>query len=114
MVALRLAEDSVDVAPSHLERIYRELSERTQADAILVSNTSHPGVWAGAMLDLECPVQSYIRFGGSLCWGMTAALGAKCAAPDQLVLCFTGDGGICCHITEIEVASKKISTSSSW
>ena len=31
-------------------------------------------------------------------------MGAKCAAPDRPVLCFTGDGGIWYHIAELETA----------
>mgnify|MGYP006251527725 CR=1 FL=1 len=31
-------------------------------------------------------------------------MGAKCAAPDRPVLCFTGDGGIWYHMTELETA----------
>ncbi len=59
------------------------------------------------MLDLKHPTQSYIRCAGSLGWGLPAALGAKCAAPDRPVLCFTGDGGIWYHIAEIETAVKE-------
>ena len=74
------------------------------SDAILVSDTGHSGVWTGAMLDLRHPGQSYIRCSGSLGWGLPAAMGAKCAAPERPVLCFTGDGGIWYHIAELETA----------
>ena len=86
------------------ERLCKELSENLPADAILVSDTGHSGVWTGTMLDLRHPTQSYIRCSGSLGWGLPAALGAKCAAPDRPVLCFTGDGGIWYHIAELETA----------
>lgn len=56
------------------------------------------------MLDLKHPEQSYIRCAGSLGWGLPAALGAKCAAPARPVLCFTGDGGIWYHLSELETA----------
>ena len=96
-----------DVAPARPERICRELSEHLPANTILVSDTGHSGVWTGTMLDLKHPTQSYIRCAGSLGWGLPAALGAKCAAPDRPVLCFTGDGGIWYHIAEIETAVKE-------
>ena len=96
-----------DVAPARPERICRELSEHLPADTILVSDTGHSGVWTGTMLDLKHSTQSYIRCAGSLGWGLPAALGAKCAAPDRPVLCFTGDGGIWYHIAEIETAVKE-------
>ncbi len=93
-----------DAVPMRPERLCKELSERLPADAILVSDTGHSGIWTGTMLDLRHPGQSYIRCSGSLGWGLPAALGAKCAAPDRPVLCFTGDGGIWYHIAELETA----------
>ena len=95
------------MAPARPERICHELSEHMPADTILVSDTGHSGVWTGTMLDLKHPTQSYIRCAGSLGWGLPAALGAKCAAPDRPVLCFTGNGGIWYHIAEIETAVKE-------
>jgi acetolactate synthase-1/2/3 large subunit len=58
------------------------------------------------MLDFKYPEQSYVRCAGSLGWGLPAALGAKCAAPDRPVICFTGDGGIWYHMTELDTARK--------
>ena len=96
-----------DWSPLRPERICRELSEHMPADTILVSDTGHSGVWTGTMLDLKHPTQSYLRCAGSLGWGLPASLGAKCAAPDRPVLCFTGDGGIWYHIAEIETAVRE-------
>ena len=93
-----------DAEPIRPERLCKALSEQLPADAILVSDTGHSGVWTGAMLDLRHPGQSYIRCSGSLGWGLPAAMGAKCAAPDRPVLCFTGDGGIWYHLAELETA----------
>ena len=58
------------------------------------------------MLDLTDPGQMYVRCAGSLGWGLPAAIGAKCAKPDRPVLCFTGDGGIWYHMTELDTAMK--------
>lgn len=91
-----------DVEPIRPERLCKELTEHLPSDAILVSDTGHSGIWTGTMIDLKHPDQSYIRCSGSLGWGLPAALGAKCAAPDRPVLCFTGDGGIWYHMTELE------------
>ena len=100
-VDVHYSSDSVPMRP---ERLCKELSENLPADAILVSDTGHSGVWTGTMLDLRQPGQSYIRCSGSLGWGLPAAMGAKCAAPERPVLCFTGDGGIWYHIAELETA----------
>ena len=95
-----------EVLPMRPERLCRELSDYLPSDAILVSDTGHSGIWTGTMLDLKHPDQTFIRCSGSLGWGLPAAIGAKCAAPDRPVLCFTGDGGIWYHISELDTAVK--------
>lgn len=93
-----------DVLPMRPERLCKELSENLPDDAILLSDTGHSGIWTGTMLDFKHPDQSFIRCAGSLGWALPAAIGAKCAAPDRPVVCFTGDGGVWYHMTEIETA----------
>ena len=88
------------------ERLCRELTDYLPSDAILVSDTGHSGIWTGTMIDFKHPDQSFIRCSGSLGWGLPAAMGAKCAQPDRPVLCFTGDGGIWYHMTELDTAMK--------
>ena len=95
-----------DTEPMRPERLCKELSDFLPSDAILVSDTGHSGIWTGTMLDFKYLTQSYIRCSGSLGWGFPAALGAKCAAPDRPVICFTGDGGIWYHMTELDTAMK--------
>ncbi|MCY4071729.1 MAG: thiamine pyrophosphate-binding protein [Chloroflexi bacterium] len=97
---------NADKSPIRPERLCKELSEHLPSDAILVSDTGHSGVWTGTMLDLRHPDQSYIRCSGSLGWGMPASIGAKCAAPERPVLCFTGDAGIWYHLAELETAAR--------
>ena len=98
------AEVESDISPMRPERLCAELSQHLPAEAILVSDTGHSGIWTGTMLDLRAPTQSFIRCSGSLGWGLPAAMGAKCAAPERPVLCFTGDGGIWYHLAELETA----------
>lgn len=93
-------------APLRPERLCAELSRYLPEDALLVSDTGHSGVWTGTMLDLGQPGQGFLRCAGSLGWGLPAAMGAKCAAPERPVLCFTGDGGIWYHLAELETAAK--------
>jgi acetolactate synthase-1/2/3 large subunit len=95
-----------DIEPIRPERLCKELSDYLPSDAILVSDTGHSGIWTGTMLDLKYPEQTYVRCAGSLGWGLPAAVGAKCAAPDRPVICFTGDGGIWYHMTELDTARK--------
>ncbi|MDA0232015.1 MAG: thiamine pyrophosphate-binding protein [Chloroflexi bacterium] len=93
-----------DALPMRPERLCKELTEILPDDSILVSDTGHAGIWTGTMIDFKDPGQSFIRCAGSLGWGLPAAIGAKCAAPERPVVCFTGDGGVWYHMSEIETA----------
>jgi acetolactate synthase-1/2/3 large subunit len=95
-----------DAVPIRPERLCTELTKTLPSDAILLADTGHAGIWTGSMVDLKHPEQSYLRAAGSLGWGLPAALGAKCAAPDRPVICFTGDGGFWYHIAELETAAR--------
>lgn len=95
---------SSDAAPIHPARICRELTEVLPENGVLVSDTGHAGMWTSQMVDLRHPGQRYIRCAGSLGWGLPGAMGVKCALPDRPVLCFTGDGGLYYHMTELETA----------
>ena len=93
-----------DAVPIRPERICKEIPDFLPSDALVVSDTGHSGIWTGTMMDLKSPDQSYIRCAGSLGWGLSAALGAKCAVPERPVMCFSGDGGFWYHIAELETA----------
>ena len=95
---------NAETVPMRPERLCRELTNCLPPDAVLVSDTGHAGIWTGTMIDLQHREQSYIRCAGSLGWGFPAALGAKCAVGDRPVICFSGDGGIWYHLTEMETA----------
>ncbi len=90
--------------PMRPERICKELSDPLPADAIVVADTGHGGMWMGGMYDLRTPQQSYMRSAGHLGWAFPASLGAKCGAPQRPIFCFTGDAGLWYHIAEIETA----------
>ena len=93
-----------DAVPIRPERLCQELTNFLPSDAVLIADTGHAGIWTGSMVELHHPEQSYLRAAGSLGWGLPAALGAKCGAPDRPVVCWTGDGGMWYHIGELETA----------
>lgn len=100
-----------NASPTRPERICHELSNRMPEDGIVVVDTGHGGMWMGGMFDVSSPDQDYVRSAGHLGWAFPAALGAKCAAPDRPVVCFTGDAGFWYHIGELETAVRwKIAT----
>ena len=100
-VAPRANSEAVPIIP---ERLCNEITKFLPSDAMLVADTGHAGIWTGSMIDMNHPTQGFIRCAGSLGWGLSAALGAKCALPDRPVLCFSGDGGFWYHIAELETA----------
>ncbi|MCL5257579.1 MAG: thiamine pyrophosphate-binding protein [Chloroflexi bacterium] len=92
--------------PIRPERICKELSECLSRDALVVADTGFSAIWTGTLLRLTSPGQSYIRCAGTLGWAFPASLGAKCALPDRPVVCFTGDGGMYYHLSELETAAR--------
>ena len=102
-VAPNAQSDAVPIRP---ERLCNELADALPENAVLVSDTGHSGIWTSTMIDLKHKSQSYIRCAGSLGWGVPAAIGAKCAAPERPVVCFTGDGGMWYHHTELDAARR--------
>jgi acetolactate synthase-1/2/3 large subunit len=93
--------------PMRPERICRELNEVLPRDAILVADTGYAALWTGTLVYLKHETQRYVRAAGSLGWSFPASLGAKCAAPDKPVICFTGDGGFYYHFPELETARRR-------
>ncbi len=92
--------------PIRPERLCREITEFLPSNAIFLSDTGHAGIWTGTMIEITRPGQTYLRCAGSLGWAFPAAMGAKCAAPDRPVICFTGDGGFWYHLGELETAAR--------
>ena len=81
-VAPRANSEAVPIIP---ERLCTEITKFLPADAVLVADTGHAGIWTGSMVDFTHPGQEYIRCAGSLGWGLSGAMGAKCALPDRPV-----------------------------
>ena len=98
---LHLQSEAVPIRP---ERICSDLTDLLPDDASVVVDTGHAGMWMGGMFDTRTSQQDYLRSAGHLGWAFPASLGAKCAAPDRPVVCFTGDGGFWYHIAEVETA----------
>ena len=76
-------------------------------DGILVADTGYSGIWTSTLIELNGTGQTYLRAAGSLGWSFPAALGAKCAAGKRKVICWSGDGAIYYHLTELETARRR-------
>ena len=95
-----------DRSPVRVERLCAEIGSALPADGILVADTGYSGIWTGTLVDFNGTGQTYLRAAGSLGWSFPASLGAKCAAPERKVMCFTGDGGFYYHLAELESARR--------
>ena len=101
-MAPRFAADAVPIRP---DRLCAEITAALPEDAILVADTGYSGIWTATCIELA-PPQRYLRAAGSLGWSFPAAIGAGCACPDRPVLCFSGDGAIHYHLSELETARR--------
>ena len=99
-------ELSRHVTPMHPQRLCREITNILPSDAILVADTGYSALWSGNLVKMTHPDQFYMRAAGSLGWSFPAAIGAKAAAPNRTVVCFTGDGGFSYHLPELETAKR--------
>ena len=93
-----------DAIPMRPERVCKEISDALPDDGVVVVDTGHNAMWAGMFLDVNKPQQQFLRCAGSLGWAFPAAIGAKYAVGERAVVCFTGDGGLWYHFTELETA----------
>ncbi|HEV7455367.1 MAG TPA: thiamine pyrophosphate-binding protein [Roseococcus sp.] len=103
-MAPRLASNEAPIDPA---RLCAEITAALPEDGILVADTGYSGIWTGNLVELNGAGQSYLRAAGSLGWSFPAALGAKCAAPHRKVVCFSGDGALYYHLTELETARRR-------
>ncbi|MDR1827138.1 MAG: thiamine pyrophosphate-binding protein [Methylobacteriaceae bacterium] len=73
-------------------------------DITVVADTGYMAAWTSVLYPLARP-DSYFRAAGSLGWALPAALGVQMARPEKVV-CVTGDGGACYHLSDIETAAR--------
>jgi thiamine pyrophosphate-dependent acetolactate synthase large subunit-like protein len=99
-----LAQNAVPIYP---DRLCAEITRALPEDGILVADTGYSGIWTSTLIELNGAGQTYLRAAGSLGWSFPAALGAKCAAPGRKVICWSGDGAIYYHLTELETARRR-------
>jgi acetolactate synthase-1/2/3 large subunit len=93
--------------PIRVERLCAEITAALPEDGVLVADTGYSGIWTGTCIDFNGAGQSYLRAAGSLGWSFPASLGAKLAAPNRKVLCFSGDGAFYYHLPELETARRR-------
>jgi len=99
-----LAQNTLPIYP---DRLCAEITRALPEDGILVADTGYSGIWTSTLIELNGAGQTYLRAAGSLGWSFPASLGAKCAAPGRKVICWSGDGALYYHLTELETARRR-------
>jgi acetolactate synthase-1/2/3 large subunit len=82
--------------------LIEQIWDITRGDAILTTDVGQHQMWAGQHYQHVEPRRWLTSGGlGTMGYGLPAALGAQVAAPDQLVICISGDGSIIMNIQEL-------------
>jgi len=102
----RLESDATPIDPA---RVVADIQGALPDDGLLVAATSYPGFFSGAFYEVREPGIGYIQARGSdgINCALPQAIGAKLAAPDRPVVCFSGDGGIGYHVADLETAVRE-------
>jgi acetolactate synthase I/II/III large subunit len=103
----RAAALGSNATPIWPDRLCDEITRALPADGILIADTGYSSIWSSSLIELNGEGQTYLRAAGSLGWSFPAALGAKCAAPQRKIICWSGDGALYYHLTELETARRR-------
>lgn len=76
-------------------------------DVIVVQDTHSFGPWLSRYVAFDRPGTHYGAAGGSMGWGVPAALGVQLARPDERVLAVCGDGSFWMVAQELETAVRE-------
>ena len=87
----RVSYDDVPLKP---QSVIKEISEVLTPDSILTTDVGQNQMWAAHFYDTQKP-RKFISSGGlgTMGFGLPAAIGAKVACPEDVVLSINGDGG---------------------
>lgn len=93
------------IAPQH---VMHELQRQLDPEDIIVSDASFSIGWVASFYDVRRAGRRCLfpRGSATLGFGLPGAIGARLAAPDHRVICFTGDGGFAYALSELATCRK--------
>jgi acetolactate synthase-1/2/3 large subunit len=104
--ALRLAAVEVPEydGPLNLARVMHDLAGLLPAQAILTTDAGNFATWPARFINFADGQRLIGPTNGAMGYGVPAAIGAKIAFPDRMVVAFVGDGGFLMTGQEIATA----------
>ncbi|KAF0093648.1 MAG: acetolactate synthase I/II/III large subunit [Puniceicoccaceae bacterium 5H] len=95
-------EDSPHIIPQHA---IRTLYEVTEGEAIITTGVGQHQMWSAQFYQFNQPRSFLSSLGlGTMGFGLPAALGAKVACPDRVVVDIDGDGSFMMNVQELATA----------
>ncbi|HUF54964.1 MAG TPA: thiamine pyrophosphate-dependent enzyme, partial [Thermohalobaculum sp.] len=97
-------EPPEQTGPVDMRAVMRHLREALPDDAIVTNGAGNFAIWPGKQLPFR-PGQRWLApQAGAMGAGLPAAVAAKIARPDAVVVCFAGDGDLQMTMTELGTA----------
>jgi acetolactate synthase I/II/III large subunit len=89
-----------------MQHVIDEFYKLSEGKAIVVTDVGQHQMWAGQFYKSDHP-NTFLSSGGAgtMGFGLPAAIGAQFGCPDDLVVCFSGDGGFQMTLFELATAA---------
>ncbi len=89
-----------------MQHVIDEFYKLSEGKAIVVTDVGQHQMWAGQFYKTDHP-NTFLSSGGAgtMGFGLPAAIGAQFGKPDELVVCFCGDGGFQMTLFELATAA---------
>ncbi|MDG7002161.1 MAG: thiamine pyrophosphate-binding protein, partial [Nitrososphaerota archaeon] len=97
--------DSIPIKP---ERVVKEIRNVLPPEGVFVSDTSFTGAFTASYFDVLKAGRTFYQQRGmaGIGGGLPAAIGAKCAVGERMVIGMGGDGSFSYHVSELETAKR--------
>lgn len=99
---LNYESDSASIKPQEIIEVVNKLT--IGQSVVAVSGVGSHQQWVGRHFDFDFPGRVWLTSGGhgAMGYDLPTAIGAQIARPDDLVVCFVGDGSLQINIQELQ------------